>query len=118
MSQEGRGDMQGNIIERLYASFTDLESAIESAKNTLAQKASAPEEVIKRLDSYGGILAKQRTLASQLCEHIKNSEWDEVTRMVSLINGLSAMIRDDARAILTSLAVNSDPKTDEEVTIC
>lgn len=106
--------MQANIIERLFTSFQDLETAIESAKKTLAQKESIPAEIIKRLNSYDGILAKQRGLATTLCEHINKGEWDEVSRHVGLINGLSAMIRDDARAILSSLAVNSDPKVEDE----
>ncbi|MCB0335200.1 MAG: hypothetical protein KDD62_02810 [Bdellovibrionales bacterium] len=108
--------MQGNqnIIDRLFNSFTELETAINSAKATLAKKESVPQEIIERLNSYDDILAKQRHLAETLCSHIDQGEWDEVNRHVSLINGLSAMIRDDARAILSSLALNSDPKEDEE----
>ena len=110
--------MQSNIIDRLYASFHDLEEAIVSAKNTLAQRASAPEEVVRRLETYGGILQKQRHLAAELCQHIQGGQWDEVARHVGLINGLSAMIRDDARAILSGLALNSDQGADDEMVIC
>lgn len=111
--------MQSNIVDRLFASFTDLEQAIESAKSTLSSKAAVPQEVITRLKSYDEILCKQRGLASKLCEHIKNGNWDEVSRHVGLINGLSAMIRDDARAILTALSLNSDPTVEQESTnIC
>lgn len=106
--------VDSNIIERLFASFTDLEQAIMSAKNTLASKQSIPEDVVVRLNSYDGILAKQRTLAEELCQCIERGDWDEVARYVGLINGLSAMIRDDARAILSSLALNSDKPTAEE----
>lgn len=107
-----------NIIERLFSSFTELETAINSAKATLAKKESVPEEIIERLNSYDGILAKQRGLAETLCSHIEEGNWDEVNRHVSLINGLSAMIRDDARAILSSLALNTDPKEDEDLNFC
>jgi len=41
-----------------------------------------------------------------------------VNRHVSLINGLSAMIRDDARSILSSLALNTDSQEDEDINIC
>lgn len=92
------------IINRLFSSFTDLESAIESAKKTLRSKDHVPAEILARLDSYDGILAKQRGLATSLCEHINTGNWDEVNRHVGLINGLSALIRDDARAILGALA--------------
>ena len=109
---------QASIIERLFASFEDLDRAITSAKTTLATKESIPSEIIERLHSYDGILLKQRTLATELCEHINAGNWDEVTRRVSLINGLSAMIRDDARAILSALAVNTDTKRDDEPNFC
>lgn len=110
--------MQSNIIERLYASFSDLETAIESAKHTLAQKENVPPEIVKRLQSYDGILAKQRTLAASLCEHINHGDWDEVSRHVSLINGLSAMIRDDARAILSALTDDAQTAEEEDLNFC
>ncbi|MCB0334529.1 MAG: hypothetical protein KDD55_13580 [Bdellovibrionales bacterium] len=108
-----------NIVNRLFSSFTDLEAAITSARTTLEEKGSVPEEVLRRLDSYDGILSKQRKLAQTLCEHISDGNWNEVSRHVGLINGLSAMIRDDARAILSSLSLNSDTEeTDEEIPFC
>lgn len=109
-----------NIIERLYSSFSELEQAINSARKTLSEKDFVPKEVIERLSSYDGILEKQRNLASKLQGHINSGNWDEVTRHVTLINGLSAMIRDDARAILSTLALNSDVGADEaeDVKIC
>lgn len=110
--------MQGNIIERLFSSFEDLEQAINSAKKTLAERESIPEEIVERLRSYDDILLKQRNLAQKLCYHIQHGEWDEVSRHVGLINGLSAMIRDDARAILSSISLNSDQKSDDSAVIC
>ena len=110
--------MQSNIVDRLYASFTELETAIHGAKATLKAKDSVPQEIIKRLDSYDHILSKQRNLAEDLCRYIDAGDWDEVNRHVSLINGLSAMIRDDARSILSSLALNTDSQEDEDINIC
>jgi len=112
--------MQNNIIDRLFASFEDLDKAITSAKKTLAARTEVPADIVRRLNSYDGILEKQRRLASELCDQINTGNWDEVTRLVTLINGLSAMIRDDARAILSALSLNTDPKQEEEedLTIC
>ncbi len=110
--------MPGNIIERLYASFSDLEQAIHSAKATLATKTKVPDEVMTRLNSYDGILLKQRLLANDLRVHMAKGNWNEVARHVSLINGLSAMIRDDARAILSSLSLNSDAGKSEDLNYC
>ena len=106
--------MQSNIIEKLFGSFSDLERAIESAKATLAQRSSVPTEILERLKSYDGILEKQRALATKLCESINEGNWDEVSRQVGLINGLSAMIRDDARSILGALSANPTADSDEE----
>lgn len=103
-----------SIVSRLFSSFTDLEQAIESAKTTLAERDAVPSEVVERLQSYDGILAKQRGLANTLCEHIDAGNWDEVARHVGLINGLSAMIKDDARAILSSLSGDRLLATDDE----
>ena len=109
---------QGTIIERLFASFGELEKAIDSAKVTLAKKESIPAEIVERLHSYDGILVKQRALAVTLCEHINKGNWDEVTRHVGLINGLSALIRDDARAILGSLSSNGEAIAEDERNFC
>lgn len=111
--------MQSNIIDRLLSSFEELEQAIGSAKVALLQKGRMSPEILERLDSYDGILAKQRGLAESLRSHLAVGNWDEVNRHVSLINGLSAMIRDDARAILGALSLNSDvERTDDSANFC
>ena len=46
--------------------------------------------------------SKQRSIAEDLRTHIEAARWDEVARSVKIINGLSAMIRDDAQQILLS----------------
>lgn len=117
--QDNSNPERHTIIERLFASFTELEKAITSARSTLEKRESIPEELVERLRSYDGILLKQRALATKLCDHINKNEWNEVTRHVSLINGLSALIRDDARSILSALSANPDaPDADDEMTIC
>ncbi len=103
-----------DIIDRLFSSFSELETAIAGAKKTLEQKENVPDEVFERLGSYDSILTKQRSFAKALCEHIERGNWDEVSRHVSIINGLSALIRDDARAILSSLSLNSDESKQDE----
>ncbi|MCB9030609.1 MAG: hypothetical protein H6619_06115 [Deltaproteobacteria bacterium] len=109
--------MSHSIIDRLFSSFSDLERAIGSAKETLEQKEYVPEQIIERVASYDNILAKQRRLAKELCTHINSGNWDEVSRHVNLINGLSAMIRDDARAILSALSGNAEIDHNE-VKVC
>ncbi len=106
--------MESNIIERLFASFSELETAISKARTTFQSRESVPATVVRRLESYDTILAKQRSLAVTLCEAISRKNWDEVNRNVTLINGLSAMIRDDAKAILAAVSVPADATTEDE----
>ncbi|MDZ4786648.1 MAG: hypothetical protein SGJ02_11295 [bacterium] len=108
--------MGNTIIERLFTSFADLESAIHSAKNTLVKKGNVPNGIMERIGSYDEILLKQRQLASKLCDFINRGDWDEVGRHVSLINGLSSMIRDDARSMLSVLSGASTAQ--EETKYC
>jgi hypothetical protein len=51
-----------------------------------------------------------------LCEAISRKNWDEVNRNVTLINGLSAMIRDDAKAILAAVVETDHGDAEEETT--
>jgi len=106
--------MESNIIERLFASFSELETAITKARNTFKSRSSVPDTVIRRLESYDTILAKQRSLAVTLCEAISRKNWDEVNRNVTLINGLSAMIRDDAKAILAAVVEPEQEAAEKE----
>lgn len=91
------------IIERLRKSFDELDRAIQTAKGTLTARASVPVEILDRIDSYEDILIKQRKFAIDLQSYIEKENWFEVTRHIQIINGLSGMIRDDAREILAFL---------------
>lgn len=91
------------IITRLFQSFGELEKAIGSARQSLEAKEKAPRELIERIESYEKILTKQRLLAERLCGHVNAGEWGEVERHVKIINGLSQMIRDDAREMVAGL---------------
>lgn len=102
------------IIERLFQSFGELEEAIVSARSTLEKRGEVPAEIMARLNSYDGILLKQRNLAQSLCSFIEKGDWDEVSRHVGLINGLSAMIRDDAKSILSLIRPQPEVTKSEE----
>ena len=107
--------MQHNIIEKLFASFSDLETAIDQAKKTLGPKHNVPESVLERLGSYDTILNKQRKLAESLCKSIEGGNKAEQQRLVQLITSLSKMIRDDAKALLSSYSPsNTDKPTLQE----
>lgn len=97
-----------SIVERLYRSFADLESAISGARETLRSKTDVPAHVFQRLDSYDEIIARQRGLARDLEQHIAAGDMLEISRHVMIINSLSGMIIDDAKQILASLSSLSE----------
>lgn len=88
------------LVQKLLESFDELDHCIEVTKDLLSSKEGVPADVISRVTQYSGIVNKQRVLAENLKKFIQNEDWNEVARYVKLINGLSAMIRDDAQSIL------------------
>lgn len=89
------------VINRLLDSFSELERAITTAKLALSRKSNPPQDLLERISHYEHILDKQRVLASSLSRHVANNNWEEVGRHVRIINGLSSMIRDDARELVS-----------------
>jgi hypothetical protein len=102
----------------LFDSFNELERAIVAARKTLENKNEPPKEILARISSYEDILDKQRNLATALCGHSTLGNWGEVARHIKLINGLSAMIRDDAKEILSGSAPVLSEEEREERIIC
>lgn len=109
--------MKQIIIHRLFQSFVELEQAIEVARETLRNQNKQPRLILERLGIYEEILAKQRSLANDLCDRVTEKNWPEVCRHVRLINGLSAMIRDDAREILVNLKETSSATEEAQMMI-
>ena len=93
--------MKHNIVNKLLDSFNELERAITTARATLEEGENPPKEILAHIESYEEILEKQRSLATALCGYASMGNWEEVSRHVRLINGLSAMSRDDAREVLS-----------------
>ena len=88
------------LVNKLLESFDELVRCIGITRQTLSVKPGVPEDVLARVETYSGIVKKQRSLATELRNHIATQNWEEVGRHVRLINGLSSMIRDDAQSIL------------------
>ena len=88
------------VISRIFESFHELERALVVARQTLEHYEAPDQKVIERLNQYEQILEKQRSLATALCGYASLNDWDQVARHVKLINGLSTMIRDDAKELV------------------
>ena len=90
-----------DTLNKLFASLDDLDNAINNAKKILVAKDSS-KRLLDRMDTYSEILSKQRALANTLSEKIKTNEVESISRIVSIISGLSFMLRDDTKEILSS----------------
>lgn len=113
-------------IDKLFSSLDDLDEAITSAKKILVAK-NASSNLLERIDSYSEILKKQRALANTLTQKIETNETESITRIVSIISGLSYMLRDDTREVLASeclsgakknISINSEKQTYSKQQIC
>lgn len=93
--------MSDTLVNKLLESFDELERCINMTRGVLAEKEGVPKDVIDRVNQYSQIVTKQRLLAQDLKTHLSEQNWEEVSRHVRLINGLSSMIRDDAQQILS-----------------
>lgn len=91
-------------VNKLLESFEELDSCISTTKAVLDRKPGVPQELLARVNQYSEIVSKQKELTAKLKDHISKQNWSEVSRHVRLINGLSAMIREDAQAILGKLS--------------
>lgn len=96
--------MTNPLVDRLLSSFDELDRSISLTRESLSAKPGVPQDVLTRLNHYGEMVAKQRKMAEELRQQIELGKWDDVARNVKLINGLSAMIREDAHQILSAAA--------------
>ncbi len=100
-----KGTMSSQVVKKLFKSLDDLEQSISRAKKVLASQDPIPLEIMRRVASYDDILCKQRKLAKRLCNYIVAGDWEEVTRHMRLINGLSAMVQEEARFLVRGMVV-------------
>ena len=102
-------------INLLLNSLNELEKVIWNARITVNRKNYPTKGIIERLDSYDSVLVKQKKLAVELVKFIDEQNWEETNRHISLINGLSVLVRDDAKALLEIIDYDNDS---EESLVC
>lgn len=103
----------GNVIRRLFESFDELERSIATAKKILTRKDPIPFSLLKRVTQYEEILGKQRKLAQELCRHVVEENWEEVSRHTKMINAFTALVYNDAMA-LTSQIIRGESEFEEQ----
>lgn len=92
--------MNRDFIKRLFKTLDEMEGSIELTSMTIEKRGFGSAEILDRFNQYRAILKKQREAAVLLEQHFEECNWAEVVRSVTIIDTLSAMIRDDAAMIL------------------
>lgn len=105
-NNEGGSIMEVLVLDRLLESLNELESSIAAAQRAVLKGGARPE-IEARLRQYEAMLVRQRQLAVSLDELISQNEWEAVNRSMRLINGISSMLRDDAREVVATLSGTS-----------
>lgn len=95
---------KSEVLKRLSQAITELEEAVYAAKDVIENKPEYPMAAIERLDHYLTIVEQQRGCLLAISDLMDEKNFEALTLEVQKINGLSAMIRDDARELLGVLA--------------
>jgi hypothetical protein len=95
---------KSEVLKRLSQAISQLEDAVFAAKDTIENKPEYPLAAIERLDHYLAIVAQQRSTLLTISDLIDAGKMEELTIEVQKVNGMSEMIRDDARELLGVLA--------------
>jgi CHASE3 domain sensor protein len=94
-----------------------LEQSIHAAHRALANRIDARPELEERLRQYEAMLMAQRRAADELEDAMKQESWDAVERCIRIINGISTMLRDDAREVV-ALLTGEEPASPEVELFC
>jgi len=101
-------------LTKLTHSIKELEDAIDNASQNIQKnpkKSNHP--ILERLNEYKTIVLKQKIYVNQLSKEVENENHDEIYRLVNIINGISNIIKDDAREVLSNM--HGTKPTKEEI---
>lgn len=104
------------FVEQLFVSIEALRAAVVKARENLslvAEDMVDKESILNHFRDYEEILNKQENFAHELIAELKKNNLEGVHRYCRLINGMSVMIRDDAKDIAkflnnSALEINND----------
>ena len=102
-----------DITSKLAASFDKVEECLVFARRIADQLEICPPSLRCRIDGYDAMLAKQRALTETLNERFQAEDWDEVSRQVRIIQGISKMMRQDAYELLSELSLADGQEAEE-----
>jgi hypothetical protein len=89
--------------DSLFASMKQLKSSIDEAMYNMTEMYGQNHYAIVRLRSYYPALDKQLEYAVELDRMMSQGDYDAAMALIAKIQGISEMIRSDAKSILNSL---------------
>lgn len=98
---------------KLLTSLQHLEVAIYQARSKIDQDQcnNQPERhsvLSDRLNQYLELVGKNRTMAFGLIANLEKQNWDEVYRIINIVQSTSLMIQQDVLALLGANTLQAD----------
>ena len=87
----------------MFDALTKLEMAVEAAAQSIRIAKVQDKTVLDRISSYKEIIRRQHALIADIKQASAREDWREVSRMTSLVQGASLMIKVDAGFLISSL---------------
>jgi hypothetical protein len=88
------------LLINLKESLDYLEGTIDQVEVKISNNSTISPNVLDRLKTYKEMVNKQRTFCREIEQCLENNNTYQAYQLLSKINGLSQMIRDDAVSIL------------------
>jgi hypothetical protein len=98
-----RNFMEQTVLDKLKESIDSLDQSVSSALLALEKKQADPKK-ISRVHEYKTLIVTQKQYVTELETKILANDLSELDRLVSIINGISALIRDDAKCLAEEIS--------------
>lgn len=95
--------MSGHPLSFMFEALTRLESAVESAAQSINASKVQDKAILARIASYREIIKRQHTLIKDIERASAREDWKEVSRITNLVHGSSLMIKVDAGFLISGM---------------
>lgn len=95
------------LKQKLETSIQNLSAAVTASLSSIAKKFGEDSCFTKRLENYTSGISYQKVLIGELGIALDTNNFSEVSRLATLINSISTMIKDDAKILLEEVHTGS-----------
>jgi len=95
--------MAARSLSFIFEALSKLESAVESAAQSMRSANVRDPAVLNRISSYREIIRRQHLLLGELTRAADRKDWKEVSRITNLVQGSSLMIKVDAGFVISNM---------------